>query len=152
MPLTVHQREIEGLVILDLSGRIVAGPEASDLRRVFDRLQSKKKSRIIVNLQDVNYIDSTGLGALVIGHSSAEEAGGAMKLLNVSKRSSELLVLTKLSAVFEIFDDEQNAINSFFPEREVKRFDVLEFVKSQEPEKQEDSSEMAGELSPEKRR
>jgi anti-sigma B factor antagonist len=137
MPLGVNKREIEGITILDLSGRLIAGPEASDLRRELDHLKSRQKNRVVVNLKEVDYIDSTGLGTLVIGHSTATNAGGAMKLEHLSKRSAQLLILTKLATVFEIFDDEQAAINSFFPDRKIKRFDILEFVKSHEGETQE---------------
>ena len=131
MSLGVKQRELEAISILDLSGRLVAGADAGELRRVFDQHKAQKKNRIILNLKELEYIDSTGLGTLVIGHSSAADSGGAMKLTNLSKRSAQLMILTKLSTVFEIFDDEQSAINSFFPEREIKRFDILEFVKNQ---------------------
>ena len=136
MPLEVPQREVEGITIMDLQGRIVVGSEASDLRRKFTQLVEQGKTKVIVNLKKVDYIDSTGLGTLVIGHSVNEKAGGAMKLLNVPKRSAQLLILTKLTTVFEIYDDEQAAINSFFPDREVKRFDILEFVKGHEGDKQ----------------
>lgn len=136
MALEASQRDVEGITILDLQGRIVVGPEATDLRRRFTQLIEQGKTRTIVNLGKVDYIDSTGLGTLVIGHSLTEKASGAMKLLHVPKRAAQLLILTKLSTVFEIFDDEQAAVNSFFPDREVKRFDILEFVKSQEGEKQ----------------
>jgi anti-sigma B factor antagonist len=140
MPLGVTQRETEGIVVLDLSGRLVAGPDAGDLRRVLERLVGSEQNRVILNLKQVEYIDSTGLGTLVIGHSRASDSGGAMKLVNLSKRSAQLLILTKLSTVFEIFDDEQAAINSFFPEREVKRFDILDFVKNQgAAEREEDT-------------
>jgi anti-sigma B factor antagonist len=132
MALEVQQREIEGIVILDLNGRLIVGSEATDLRRMFTQLLSQGKANAILNLKHVSFIDSTGLGTLVIGHSESQKAQGAMKLLNLSKRSAQLLILTKLTTVFEIFDDEQAAINSFFPDREVKRFDILEFVKSQE--------------------
>ena len=135
MPLEVSQRQFEGITILDLQGRIVVGPEATDLRRIFTQLTDQGKITAILNLKKVDYIDSTGLGTLVIGHSLNEKAGGAMKLLHVPKRAAQLLILTKLTTVFEIFDDEQAAINSFFPDREVKHFDILEFVKSQEAEK-----------------
>jgi anti-sigma B factor antagonist len=141
MPLDVNQREIEGIVILDLTGRLVAGAEASDLRRHFDSLRSRQQSRVILNLKQLDYIDSTGLGTMVIGHSTASDAGGNVKLVNLSKRSAQLLILTKLATVFEIFDDEQTAINSFFPDREIKPFDILEFVKSHEGEKHELGSE-----------
>ncbi|SRR5579884_1051217 len=148
MPLAVEQREIENIVVLDLAGRLVAGPDAADMRRVFDHLQAQGRNRIVLNLKHVEYIDSTGLGTLVIGHSAAADSGGAMKLLHLSKRSAQLLILTKLSTVFEIYDDEQSAINSFFPEREIKRFDILEFVKSHEGQKQKIGSEPASETKP----
>src|SRR5579875_1800451 len=144
MPLAVEQREIENIVVLDLAGRLVAGPDAADMRRVFDHLQAQGRNRIVLNLKHVEYIDSTGLGTLVIGHSAAADSGGAMKLLHLSKRSAELLILTKLSTVFEIFDDEQGAINSFFIGREVRRFDILEFVKSQENKTQHLGADGAG--------
>ncbi|HTU45687.1 MAG TPA: STAS domain-containing protein [Bryobacteraceae bacterium] len=136
MPLEVAQREIENILILDLHGRLILGPDATDLRGTVVSVSSQGKNNVIVNLKDVDYIDSTGLGTLVIAHSTFEKAGGAMKLLHLSKRSAELLILTKLSTVFELFDDEQAAINSFFPGREVRRFDILEFVKSQDKKPQ----------------
>lgn len=132
MPLDIRQRELEGILILDLKGRIVAGADAGDLRRTVSSLVDRQVINMIVNLKEVDFIDSTGLGTLVIAHSGCEKAGGAMKLLHITKRSAELLILTKLSTVFAMFDDEQAAINSFFPDREVRRFDILEFVKSQE--------------------
>ena len=132
MPLEARQREVEGILVLDLCGRLVLGPDATDFRRTIASVSAQGKNNVIVNLKEVDYIDSTGLGTLVIAHSTFEKAGGAMKLLHLSKRSAELLILTKMSTVFEMFDDEQGAINSFFPGREVRRFDILEFVKSQE--------------------
>lgn len=143
MALAVQQREVEGIVILDLDGRLVVGPEATDLRRKMTQLIDQDRTKTILNLKKVDYIDSTGLGTLVIGHSINEKAGGAMKLLNVSKRGAQLMILTKLTTVFEIFDDEQAAINSFFPDREVKRFDILDFVKSHEGDRQHIGSDTA---------
>jgi anti-sigma B factor antagonist len=135
MPLEVQQRNIDGVTILDFDGRLVVGREATDGRRSFSDVAASEAKNLIVNLQKVAYIDSTGLGTLIVGHSIMKEAGGAMKLLHLSKRHMELMVLSKLTTVFEIFDDEQTAINSFYPDREVKHFDILEFVKSQEGEK-----------------
>ena len=86
---------------------------------------------IILDLAGVDYIDSTGLGGLVICFTTARKAGGSIKLLNLSRRNIELLVLTKLETVFEVFVDEQDAVNSFFPDRELKKFDILAFVQSQ---------------------
>jgi anti-sigma B factor antagonist len=131
MSFGVEPREIEGIVVLHLSGRLVAGHDIADLRAIFDDLIARKKNRIVLNLKQLDYMDSSGLGVLVNGYTSAANAGGAMKLSNVSKRSAQLLILTKLSTVFEIFEDDQSAINSFFPERAIKRFDILDFVKSQ---------------------
>ena len=148
MALEVEQREVEGIVILDLRGRLVVGPESSDLRRKFTQLLDEGKKNTILNLKQVDYIDSTGLGTLVIGHSINEKASGAMKLLNISKRGAQLMVLTKLTTVFQIFDDEQAAINSFFPDRDVKRFDILEFVKSQENPTQQIGTESGGASEP----
>lgn len=136
MAFEARPRDAEGILILDLKGRLVMGPEATDFRSALQAAAERGETRVILNLKEVDYIDSTGLGTLVSGHSLFEQAGGAMKLLNASKRSAELLVLTKLSTVFEMFDDEQTAINSFFPGREVRRFDILEFVKSLEEEPQ----------------
>jgi anti-sigma B factor antagonist len=137
MHLEVHQRETEGIAILDLSGRLVLSPEATDLRRKLARLIEDGSKKAILNMKEINFIDSSGLGYLVVAHSTFEDAGGAMKLLHLSKRSAELLILTKLTTVFEIFDDEQDAINSFFPDREVRHFDILEFVKSQDGTKEQ---------------
>ena len=136
MHLDMHAREVDDIEILDLRGRIVVGPEASGLRDRLTGLASQGKTRVILNLQEVPYIDSTGLGTLVLGHSTMKAAGGDLKLLHLSKRSAQLLILTKLSTIFSIYDDEQSAINSFFPDREVKRFDILEFVNSQDDKDQ----------------
>jgi anti-sigma B factor antagonist len=143
MAMTIHQRESDGIVILDLQGRLVMGSEVGDVRRRFELLAAPGETRVILNLAKVDFIDSTGLGTLVVGHSLMRDAGGAMKLLSVSKRTMELLVLSKLTTIFELFDDEQAAIDSFFPDREVTRFDILEFVKSQEGEEQHLGSEPA---------
>ena len=132
MPLEMNRREAEGVTILDLRGRLVQGPEVTALRERFNDLEREQVKNVILNFKQIDFIDSTGLGMLVAVQSQIEKAGGAVRLLGLSKRGAELMVLTKLSTVFQIFDDEQAAINSFFPGREVKRFDILEFVQSQE--------------------
>ena len=128
MSLDIGQREREGVIILDLNGRITAGEEATTLRERLREMAETGQRQVVLNLQEVDYIDSTGLGALVICFTTLRKAGGALKLLNLSKRNIELLVLTKLATIFEIFTDEQHAVNSFFPGRELKRFDILSFV------------------------
>ena len=132
MALQTNERETEGIVILDLRGRLIVGLDTSSLRKRILAKIDQKKTNLILDLKQVEFIDSTGLGTMVLAHSAVEQSGGAIKLLNLSKRHLELLVLTRLTTLFEIFDDEQEAINSFFPDREIKRFDILEFVKSQE--------------------
>jgi len=126
----IQSREREGIKILDLNGKLTVGG-ASDLReRVNEQLAGGSLQQIL-NMKEVDYIDSTGLGTMVICFMSVQKAGGALKLVNLNRRNLELVLLTKLSTVFPIFDDEQQAINSFFPDREIKHFDILSFIQQQ---------------------
>jgi anti-sigma B factor antagonist len=129
MSLEITQREREGIAVLDLEGRITAGSEAAVFRERVEALQAGGKTSVILNMAAVDYVDSTGLGALVMLATRLRKTGGNMKLLNVNRRNIELLVMTKLSTIFEIFDDEQDAVNSFFPNRKIRTFDILSFVK-----------------------
>ena len=131
MSLDILEREREGVTIVDLKGRLTVGEGVSQLREHLNKLTSEARTKIVLNLQNVDYIDSTGLGTLVICFTSNKKAGGQLKLLNLNKRNIELLVLTKLTTVFELFTDEQDAVNSFFPDREIKRFDILQFLQQQ---------------------
>ena len=141
MSLGIHSRIHETVRVLDLEGRLVVGPEATQLREAVKGLAESGERNVILNLASVEMIDSTGLGALVMSFTTLRNAGGMLKLLNLNRRNIELLVLTKLTAVFEIFTDEQDAVNSFFPGREVKRFDILNFVRRiKEEEEQEDAA------------
>ncbi|MBV8728365.1 MAG: STAS domain-containing protein [Acidobacteriia bacterium] len=133
MPLQISQREREGITILDLDGRITVGPEATALRDAIANL-NQDGAKLVLNLAQVDYIDSTGLGALVMSATSLRKRAGNMKLLNLNRRNIELLVMTKLATVFEIFTDEQDAINSYFPDRKIQRFDVLDFVRQMKQE------------------
>jgi len=134
MSFDIQKREREGVVILDMKGRLVVGEAASRLRDDILALASAGNHRVVLNLRAVDFIDSTGLGAMVICFTTLKKAGGALKLCNLAEREIELLVLTKLTSVFELFDDEQHALNSFFPGREMKRFDILSFVQKQRQE------------------
>ena len=131
MKLEIRQREKEGILILEPKGALTAGEAATQLRESLRGLVEQNRGNLVLDLAAVDYIDSTGLGSLVVCFTTARKAGGKLALLNLNKRNIELLVLTKLSTVFEIFDDEQQAINSFFPDREIKRFDILAFVERQ---------------------
>lgn len=124
----ITQREKEGIVILDLSGRLIVGDPVTELRERIADIAKQGRVAIILNLRGVDYIDSTGLGGMVICFTNLKKAGGALKLLKLNKRTADLLVLTKLNTVFQVFDDEQDAVNSFFPNREIKKFDILDFV------------------------
>lgn len=131
MDLEIEQRDREGITVLDLKGRLVAGDSTSVLREKVTALIAAGKANIIFNLKEVEYIDSSGLGSMVICYTSAKKQSGALKLLNLNRRNVELLVLTKLTTVFETFNDEQQAVNSYFPNREIKRFDILAFLQEQ---------------------
>jgi anti-sigma B factor antagonist len=128
--LEIASREREGIKVLDLSGKLTVGG-ASDLREKVTAELSAGSLQQLMNLKQVEYIDSTGLGAMVICHMAVQKAGGSLKLSNLNRRNLELVLLTKLSTVFEIFNEEQEAINSFFPDREIKHFDILAFVQQQ---------------------
>ena len=134
MALEITQREREGVIILDLKGRITVGSEATALREKITEVSQQGGRNLDLNLAGVDYIDSTGLGALVMCATSIRKSGGAVKLVNVNRRNIELLVMTKLATVFEIFTDDQDAVNSFFPDRKIKTFDILDFVQRMKSE------------------
>jgi anti-sigma B factor antagonist len=134
MALEIQQREREGIEILKLHGRITVGAEASSLREKIGALNEAGKRKLVLDLAEVDYIDSTGLGALVMCATSLRKGGGNVKLLNLNRRNIELLVMTKLATVFEIFTDEQDAVNSYYPDRKIKTFDILSFVESMKKE------------------
>lgn len=127
----IRTRENEGITVLDLDGRLVVSESLNVLRETVNQLLREQRSQVAANLAGVDYIDSTGLGTLVICYTSLQRAGGSLKLFSLNRRNLELMLLTKLSTVFELFNDEQSAINSFFPEREIQHFDILSFVQDQ---------------------
>jgi len=132
MSLQIDEREKEGVVILDLKGSLTLGEGDLALRERLAALHQSGKINIILNLKEVTHIDSTGLGTLVFGLAKLRKAGGRLALLNVNRTHLKLFLLTRLAIAFEFFDDEQDAVNSFFPDRELKHFDVLEFVQREE--------------------
>jgi anti-sigma B factor antagonist len=112
MSLKLSSRVVNGVRIIDCNGRIVFGEEASLLRDAIKR-DLAENNRIILNLADVNYIDSGGIGTMVSLFTSARNSGGDIKLLHLTKRVGDLLQITKLITVFESYDDEQKAVNAF---------------------------------------
>jgi anti-sigma B factor antagonist len=128
MSLHIEEREREGIAILDLKGPLTLGDGDLELRDRLSALHQSGKVNIVLNLKNVTHIDSTGLGTLVFGLARLRKSGGGLALLDVNKAHLGLFSLTKLAIAFEFFDDEQEAVNSFFPDREMKPFDVLDFV------------------------
>jgi len=131
MSMEIQRREREGITILDLKGRLAVGESCTMLREGINDQIALGNKQIILNLQHIDYIDSTGLGSMVICYTTLQKTGGGMKLENLNRRNLELMLLTKLSTIFQIFPDEQEAVNAFFPEREIKHFDILSFVQKQ---------------------
>jgi anti-sigma B factor antagonist len=112
MQLKVASRTKDGILVIDCSGRIIFGEETSLLRDEVKKVVSENK-RIVLNLGEVNYIDSGGLGTLVALGTTAQNAGGAIKLTNLTKRVGDLLQVTKLLTVFDVYNSEAEAIESF---------------------------------------
>jgi anti-sigma B factor antagonist len=134
MSLEITRREREGIVLLDLKGRITAGDDATAFRAAFEAVTGQPDAKLLLNMGEVDYIDSTGLGAMVMCSKRASNNKGVAKLVNVNRRAIELLVMTRIDTLFEVFTDETDAVNSFFPDREIKRFDILAFVKDLQKE------------------
>jgi len=106
-------RQVDGVTIVDLSGRITLGEGSVVLRDTVKDLLGKGQKKILLNLGDVSYIDSSGIGELVSAFTSVRNQGGQLKLLHLTKKVHDLLQITKLYTVFEVFDDEATAIASF---------------------------------------
>ncbi len=113
MSIKVSTRHVDGVTILDLSGRITLGEGSVTLRDTIRDLVAKGDKNILLNLGDVSYIDSSGIGELVSAFTSVKNAGGELKLLNLTKKVHDLLQITKLYTVFDVKDDETSAVGSF---------------------------------------
>jgi len=109
----ISSRQVDGVTILDLSGRITLGEGSVQLRDAVRDLLSKGQKKILLNLADVNYIDSSGIGELVSAFTTVKNQGGELKLLNLTKKVHDLLQITKLYTVFDVQDDETSAVGSF---------------------------------------
>ena len=114
MSLTVGVREVDGVTIVDLGGRITLGDTSSGkLRETIREILTRGAKKIVLNLGDVSYIDSSGLGELVSSYTTASNQGGKVKLLNLQKKVQDLLQITKLYTVFDTYEDEADAVLSF---------------------------------------
>src|SRR5580692_5334471 len=112
MQLRMSTRALEGVLVVDCSGRVVFGEESATLRDTVKKLLAQSP-KVVLNLREVNYIDSGGLGTLVSLYTTARSAGGAVKLARLSQRVGDLLQVTKLLTIFEVFDNEEEAARSF---------------------------------------
>ena len=112
MQLKLSTRVEKGVTIVDCDGRIVFGEESALLRDTLKKL-IVENSRIVLNLSGISYIDSGGLGTLVALYTTAQNAGGSVKLANLTQRVDDLLQVTKLLTVFEVYDSEEKAVESF---------------------------------------
>ncbi len=113
MSLAIHSREVSHVTILDMKGRIVLGDEIHQVRNAVRNLIGQDKKKIILNLAGIDYIDSSGVGELVSSFTAVRNAGGELKLLNLTQKVHDVLYVTKLYTVFDIKDDEFHAVKSF---------------------------------------
>ena len=113
MSMKTSTRQVDGVTIVDCSGRITLGEGSVILKDVVRELLSKGQKKILLNLGDVNYIDSSGIGELVSAFTTVRNQGGELKLLNLTKKVHDLLRITKLYTVFDVKDDEAATVKSF---------------------------------------
>ena len=113
MSVKLSTRQVGDVSVVDVAGRITLGEGSSALRETLREMVSKNQKKILLNLGDVSYIDSSGIGELVSGFTSVTNSGGQLKLLNLNKRVKDLLQITKLYTVFDVHDDEAHAIRAF---------------------------------------
>jgi anti-sigma B factor antagonist len=109
----ISTRQVDGVTIVDCSGRITLGEGSVTLRDTVSQLLAKGQKKILLNLGEVNYIDSSGIGELVSAFTTVRKQGGDLKLLNLTKKVHDLLQITKLYTVFDVKDDETSAVKSF---------------------------------------
>ena len=124
MSLEIIRREQEGISIVDLKGHLTFGPGDAQFRSELDRMVLAKQIRVVLNLNDVGEIDTTGLGTLLFALAKLQKAGGGLALVNLKPTHIKVVLQAKLAAVFEIYKTDQDAINSFFPGREARRYDI----------------------------
>ena len=111
--MTLTTRQVGDVTVIDANGRITLGEGSTAFREKIRELSASGNKKVLLNLAEVNYIDSSGIGELVSGFTTVTNQGGSFKLLNLTKRVVDLLQITKLYTVFEVFDDEAAAIRSF---------------------------------------
>ena len=111
--LNIHERRIGDVTVLDMDGNIRIGGSNVALKKAIRSLVDEGRNQIVLNLARVTYIDSSGLGELISGHVTLNSKGGQIKLLNLTQRFHELMTITKLITIFDVYDDESEAVDSF---------------------------------------
>ena len=111
--MNIKQQMKGDVLFIALSGKVIGGPELMEVKSVFQKAVDQEKSKVLLDLGKVSWMDSSGLGVIVSGHTTLSRAGGALRILNATKKINELFIITKLITIFETFTDEQEALNSF---------------------------------------
>ena len=106
-------REKDGVVIVDLQGKLMGGPDAETFKGTIHKLLGAGRKKIVVNLHDVDWINSTGMGILISGYTTARRGGGDLRLLNVSDKIQSILYVTKLNMIFKCYESEAEAVEGF---------------------------------------
>lgn len=109
----ITQRDVDNAVVLDLNGKLTGGPDAETFREVFKSLVDQGKKNVVVNLEKVSWINSTGLGILISGYTSIRRGGGDLVIMHASDRIESILYVTKLNLLFKSFENEEAALKSF---------------------------------------
>jgi len=108
------KQEMKGdVLVIALSGKVIGGPELVEVKDLFQKAVDQDRKKVLLDLGRVSWMDSSGLGVIVSGHTTLSRADGALKILNATKKIHELFIITKLITIFETFTDEQEALNSF---------------------------------------
>lgn len=128
MTLRITRREQEGISILELKGRLTFGKEDIALNDEIRHALAARRNRVVIDMGGVDRMDSAGLGTLLYARAELRRAGGGLALCGLKPSHMQVLLVAKLETVFDIFETEQDAINSFFPERKVPRYDLLALV------------------------
>ena len=109
----IEERALENVVVLDLKGKLTIGEGDELLKETIQKLMDQGHNKLLLNLEDVPYVDSAGLGEIVRTYTTVSRQGGSLKLLNLTKRITDLLAITKLLTVFDTFESEAEAVSSF---------------------------------------
>ena len=111
--MNIKQKMKDDVLVVTLSGKVIGGPELMEVKNVFQKAVDQDMNKVILDLGKVKWMDSSGLGVIVSGHTTLSRAGGALRILNATKKIRELFIITKLITIFDTFTDEQEALNSF---------------------------------------